>query len=69
MLREVFNLCVREPARLGSGAVRRVRREGLARSVCDYISGMTDGYLMDEYVRFFGEAGPSNRGLRLKKTD
>ena len=69
MLREVFNLCVREPSRLGSGAVRRVRREGLARSVCDYISGMTDGYLMDEYVRFFGEAGPSNRGLRLKKTD
>jgi dGTPase len=58
MLREVFNLYVRDPSRLGSGAVRRMRREGLARSVCDYLSGMTDGYLLDEYVRLFGEAGP-----------
>jgi len=71
MLRDVFNFYVREPALLGSGAVRRVRREGLARSVCDYLSGMTDGYLLDEYVRLFGEAGPPklNRRLRLKKAD
>ena len=60
MLRAVFNAYVRDRSLLGKAAVRRVKREGFERSVCDYLSGMTDGYLMDEYVRLFGE--PSPRG-------
>jgi dGTPase len=54
MLRDVFNLYLRDPSLLGAAAVRRVRREGLHRSVCDYLSGMTDGYLLDEHARLFG---------------
>jgi dGTPase len=59
MLRDVFNLYIRDPSLLGRQSVGRVRGEGLERSVCDYLSGMTDGYLLDEYVRLFGEAGPT----------
>jgi len=31
--------------------MRRVEKEGLHRTVCDYIAGMTDRYLMEEYAR------------------
>jgi len=51
MLRGVFKAYLREPSLLGANAVHRVRREGLERSVCDYLSGMTDPYLLDEYSR------------------
>ena len=54
MLREVFNLYIRDPSLLGRNAVRRLPREGLERSVCDYLSGMTDGYLLDEHARLLG---------------
>jgi dGTPase len=56
LLREVFNLYIRDPSLLGRNAVRRLPREGLARSVCDYLSGMTDGYLLDEHARLFAPA-------------
>jgi len=59
MLRDVFTLYIRDPSLLGRSTGRRVHREGLERSVCDYLSGMTDGYLLDEYVRLFGEAAPA----------
>lgn len=61
MLHDVFNAYLRKPSLLGGHAVRRVRKDGLERTVCDYISGMTDGYLMDEYVRLFGEPAPPGR--------
>jgi dGTPase len=57
MLREVFNLYIRDPSLLGRNAVRRLPREGLERSVCDYLSGMTDGYLLDQHTRLFPPAG------------
>jgi dGTPase len=71
MLRDVFNIYISDPSLLGRTAVRRLPREGLARSVCDYLSGMTDGYLMDEYVRLFGKPAPrgSRRGLSLEIAD
>jgi dGTPase len=51
MLRRVFEAYLAEPDRLGEGATRRVEKEGLHRTVCDYIAGMTDRYLMEEYGR------------------
>jgi dGTPase len=51
MLREVFETYVRDPERLGEGATRRVETEGLHRTVCDYIAGMTDRYLIEEFER------------------
>src|SRR5205823_10628543 len=51
MLREVFEAYLADPDRLGEGATRRVEKEGLHRTVCDYIAGMTDRYVMEEYAR------------------
>jgi dGTPase len=51
MLRRVFEAYVADPERLGEGAIRRVEKEGLHRTVCDYIAGMTDRYLIEEYAR------------------
>ena len=36
--------------------MRRVEKEGLHRTVCDYIAGMTDRYVMEEYARIAGAA-------------
>jgi dGTPase len=51
MLRRVFETYLADPDRLGEGAMRRVEKEGLHRTVCDYIAGMTDRYVMEEYAR------------------
>lgn len=51
MLRRVFGTYLADPDRLGEGAMRRVEKEGLHRTVCDYIAGMTDRYVMEEYAR------------------
>jgi dGTPase len=54
MLRRVFEAYLLDPDRLGDGATRRIEREGLHRTVCDYVAGMTDRYLMEEYQRING---------------
>ncbi len=54
MLRRVFEAYLLDPDRLGDGATRRIEREGLHRTVCDYAAGMTDRYLMEEYQRIAG---------------
>lgn len=59
MLRKVFEAYVVDPARLGEGATKRIETEGLHRTVCDYIAGMTDRYLMEEHERI---VGPGDRG-------
>jgi dGTPase len=51
MLRRVFEAYLLDPDRLGEGATRRIEKEGLHRTVCDYVAGMTDRYLMEEYQR------------------
>ena len=51
MLRTVFEAYVRDPDRLGDAAARRIEGEGLHRTVCDYLAGMTDRYLLEEHAR------------------
>ena len=51
MLRKVFEAYVVDPDRLGEAAAKRIEAEGLHRTVCDYIAGMTDRYLIEEYAR------------------
>ena len=51
MLRNVFEAYLVDPTRLGEAATKRVEREGLHRTVCDYVAGMTDRYLMEEHAR------------------
>ena len=54
MLRRVFEVYLVDPESLGDGATKRIEKEGLHRTVCDYVAGMTDRYLMEEYQRIAG---------------
>lgn len=54
MLKKVFESYVADPKQLGDVATRRLEQEGLHRTVCDYVAGMTDRYLMEEYARLSG---------------
>ena len=51
MLLQVFQAYLADPDKLGETAAKRIETEGLHRTVCDYIAGMTDRYLMEEYAR------------------
>lgn len=53
MLGRVFDAYMAHPNLLGSTTSARVEVDGLHRAVCDYLSGMTDRYLLDEYARLF----------------
>ena len=55
LLRDVFTAYLRDPRLLGATTARRVRTDGLERTVCDYLSGMTDRYLIEEHARLFPE--------------
>ena len=61
MLRKVFETYLVDPERLGEAAAKRIEKEGLHRTVCDYIAGMTDRYLMEEYARIAGHDAPPAR--------
>ena len=61
MLRRVFEAYVREPNLLGDAASKRIETEGLHRTICDYVAGMTDRYLMEEHARLTDEC--SARGI------
>ena len=56
-LREVFEAYVLDPALLGMAATKRIETEGMYRTVCDYIAGMTDRYLLEENARLRGLSG------------
>jgi dGTPase len=55
MLKKVFESYIANPKDLGDLAMRRLGQEGLHRTVCDYVAGMTDRYLMEEYARITGD--------------
>jgi dGTPase len=54
MLRSVFEAYVVAPDLLGDAAAKRIEGEGLHRTICDYIAGMTDRYLLEEHARLNG---------------
>src|SRR6185369_15320631 len=61
LLRDVFGAYLKNPRLLGEGTTQRVKRDGLPRAVCDYLSGMTDRYLLEEHERLFTPAGLTPR--------
>jgi dGTPase len=52
-LKNVFQAYLKKPSLLGEATAKRVRKDGLHRTVCDYLSGMTDRYLIEEHCRLF----------------
>jgi dGTPase len=57
-LADVFEAYLSNPERLGQATVARIEADGLHRAVCDYLSGMTDRYLLEEHGRLFGQPPP-----------
>lgn len=51
---DVFGRYLDEPKLLGEATTERLDEHGLHRTVCDYISGMTDRYISEEHERLFG---------------
>lgn len=54
ILAELFKFYLAHPKEIGGHSRQRIRTEGLHRAVCDYLAGMTDRYVMQEYQRLFG---------------
>ncbi len=52
-IEEMFNEYLREPDQLPPEYQKWAEEEGLHRSICDYIAGMTDRFAQDEYKRLF----------------
>lgn len=57
MMRRLFMHYLERPDTMGRTARARIESEGLWRTVCDYIAGMTDRYALEEYQRFGLDAG------------
>jgi dGTPase len=55
-LEQVFGAYLESPHLLGRSSAARIESDGLHRTVCDYLSGMTDRYLNDEHERIFGKS-------------
>ncbi len=56
-LEDVFGVYLKIPERLGQSFTARIKTQGLHRTVCDYLAGMTDRYLLEEHARLFGSHG------------
>ena len=53
LLEDVFAAYLARPKLLGKHSLKRIETHGLHRTVCDYLAGMTDRYLMEEHSRLF----------------
>ncbi len=58
MMRKLFLHYIEHPETMGRKARARLEQEGLWRTACDYVSGCTDRYAIEEFKRFgLGKAG------------
>jgi dGTPase len=53
ILQELFDYYSNHHRELGAQAQKRARRDGWPRAICDYLSGMTDRYAIQEHQRLF----------------
>jgi dGTPase len=63
MLENMFGYFMEHPGEIGESSRKRARKTGWRRAICDYLSGMTDRYTINEYQRLFD--GKSSLGLEV----
>jgi dGTPase len=51
-MRKLFLYYIEHPESMGRKAKERLEKEGLWRTVCDYVAGCTDRYAIEEYQRY-----------------
>jgi dGTPase len=52
VITELFNFWMAKPENLPSNYREKARQEPLARVVCDYIAGMTDNFIFEQYQKY-----------------
>ena len=62
LLCKLFEYYMRYPEALPEDFHPQLSFEGLERTVCDYIAGMTDNYAVDKYTEIFIPSGWNVRG-------
>ena len=62
MLQRLFEYYVRHPEALPDDFHPQLSFDGMERTVCDYIAGMTDKYAVDKYAELFIPSGWNVRG-------
>ena len=62
MLRRMFEYYIQNPQALPEDFQPQMSFDGLERTVCDYIAGMTDKYAVDKFTEIFIPAGWHVRG-------
>jgi dGTPase len=55
-LEELFHYYVKHPGEIGEASRKRARKSGWHRAICDYLSGMTDRYAIQEHQRLFASS-------------
>ena len=62
MLQRLYEYYVRHPDALPEDFHPQLTFDGMERTVCDYIAGMTDNYAVDKYMELFIPAGWQIKG-------
>ena len=62
MLKRLFEYYFNHPLELPEDFLPQLSFDGMERTVCDYIAGMTDNYAVDTYTRIFIPSGWQVRG-------
>lgn len=62
MLQQLFEYYIAHPEALPEDFQPQLSFDGMERTVCDYIAGMTDNYAVHKYTRIFVPAGWNIRG-------
>ena len=52
IISELFSLWMKEPEKLPASYQEKAGQEPLARVICDYIAGMTDNYIYEQYGKY-----------------
>jgi dGTPase len=61
MLEDLFEFYLSHHEQVGEHSRKRARKIGWHRAICDYISGMTDLYAIQEHARIFGTQAPTGK--------
>ncbi len=59
VITELFDLWMKHPEKLPASYQEKAEAEPLARIVCDYIAGMTDTYILEQYEKHCGHGKAS----------
>lgn len=68
MLEDLFKYFLKNKNLIGERSQRRAGRAGWHRAICDYLSGMTDRYTLDEHARLFSTEGKKVPSRQIRHT-